>query len=408
MEKITYSYDFYNGLVTGENARIAFMVLNGGHQDMPPSTMDIRISNAKLYDVDIQSRQKMLESLLKDGWDIITSERSFSIYPQEADRFNRDEYEYEEYDGEQSGNYYSGELQPFSGDKDVAQRGCTEVLLSRRYYSQSAAVLSINAWSMEITYDSRHTAEAEADFRKLSVVFRSCYRKKGGNNIWQVGMSNGQFYLTPAKIEYDAEVPFEMLYPDKFMPVAANIDSFIKTDRAGMVILHGLQGSGKTSYIRKLVNDNREKQFVYLPAAMAQQLSSPEFVTFVHDQLKDSVMILEDCEQMLESRDSQFGNTGAISTLLNMSDGLLGDELSMKFICTFNAEIGRIDKALLRKGRLVDKYEFGKLDAQKAEKLAELVYGRPMGITTDMSLAEIFNMETDNHSQEPVRKKIGF
>ena len=80
----------------------------------------------------------------------------------------------------------------------------------------------------------------------------------------------------------------------------------------------------------------------------------------------------------------------------------------IQFICTFNAEIGRIDKALLRKGRLVDKYEFGKLDARKAEKLAELVYGRPMGITADMSLAEIFNMETDNHAQEPERKKVGF
>lgn len=407
MEKITYSYDFYNGLVTGENARVAFMVMNGGHQDMPPSAMDIRVSNAKLYDVDIQARLKMLESLVEDGWQIMTSDRSFSIYPQESDKFNRDEFEYDEYDGEQSGNYYSGELQPFSGDKDVAQRGCTEAILYKRY-RQSAVILSVTAWSMEITYDCTHTAEAEAEFRKLSEAFRKCYRRKGGNNIWQVGMSNGQFYLTPAKIEYDAGVPFEMLYPDKFMPVAANIDSFIKTDRAGMVILHGLQGSGKTSYIRKLVNDNRDKQFVYLPAAMAQQLSSPEFVTFVHDQLKDSVMILEDCEQMLESRDSQFGNTGAISTLLNMSDGLLGDELSMKFICTFNAEIGRIDKALLRKGRLVDKYEFGKLDAQKAEKLAELVYGKPMGITADMSLAEIFNMDTDNHAQEPARKKIGF
>ena len=408
MEKITYSYDFYNGLVTGENARVAFMVMNGGHQDMPPSAMEIRISNSKLYDVDIQTRQKMLDQLLEDGWRIITSEKSFSIYPQERDRFNRDEWEeYDGYDGEQSGNYYSGELQPFSGDKDVAQRGCTEAILIKRY-RQSAMILTLNAWSMEITYDYAYTQEAEAEFRKLSAAFRKCYRRKGGNNIWQVGMSNGQFYLTPAKIEYDALVPFEMLYPDKFMPVAANIDSFIKTDRAGMVILHGLQGSGKTSYIRKLVNDNRDKQFVYLPAAMAQQLSSPEFVTFVHDQLKDSVMILEDCEQMLESRDSQFGNTGAISTLLNMSDGLLGDELSMKFICTFNAEIGRIDKALLRKGRLVDKYEFGKLDAEKAEKLAELVYGKPMGITTDMSLAEIFNIETDNHSQEPARKKIGF
>jgi ATP-dependent 26S proteasome regulatory subunit len=44
-------------------------------------------------------------------------------------------------------------------------------------------------------------------------------------------------------------------------------------------------------------------------------------------------------------------NAGLIN-ILNNSDGLLSDELCIKFICTFNAPLKDIDEALLRKGRL--------------------------------------------------------
>ncbi len=277
--------------------------------------------------------------------------------------------------------------------------------------TDSICVLSMSLTQIRGIYDVSDkygSSEFLGVFRKVSGMYRDRLKKISRTQIYQVCSSQGIYYLKDAKVDYDSRYDFKMLYPDEFMPIADNIDSFIKGGKSGMVILHGLQGSGKTSYIRKLIHDNPDRRFVYLPMTMAAHLSSPDFVSFLHEKMRDSVVILEDCEQILESRDSGNGG-GAISTLLNMSDGLLADGLNIQFICTFNAEIGRIDKALLRKGRLIDKYEFGKLGQEKAKALAELIHGSSDFVKGDMSLAEIFNMGSDNHAQEqPARKRIGF
>jgi clusterin-associated protein 1 len=49
----------------------------------------------------------------------------------------------------------------------------------------------------------------------------------------------------------------------------------------------------------------------------------------------------------------------------------MGDFLELKFVCTFNTAIDKIDKALLRKGRITTNYKFEKLSIDKANKLLE-------------------------------------
>ena len=86
-----------------------------------------------------------------------------------------------------------------------------------------------------------------------------------------------------------------------------------------------------------------------------------------------------------------------------------GDSLNLKFICTFNADISSIDKALLRKGRLKVKYEFGKLTKDKATALA-VKLGKTEPVTEDMALCDVYNLGTDNGGEqiESDRPKIGF
>ena len=86
-----------------------------------------------------------------------------------------------------------------------------------------------------------------------------------------------------------------------------------------------------------------------------------------------------------------------------MTDGLLSDDLGIKFICTFNEDMKNIDQALLRKGRLVSKYEFKPLEAKKANAiLSELGY--EAAVTKPLSLAEIFHY--DETSYEVTKKSI--
>ena len=88
-----------------------------------------------------------------------------------------------------------------------------------------------------------------------------------------------------------------------------------------------------------------------------------------------------------------------------MSDGLLSDIFNIKFICTFNTAIDKIDKALLRKGRCKINYEFKELAAKKVEVLNKK---HNLGIKNiqDMTLADIYNYTEDVTEKKP--KKIGF
>ena len=84
------------------------------------------------------------------------------------------------------------------------------------------------------------------------------------------------------------------------------------------------------------------------------------------------------------------------------SDGLLGDAMHQQIIATFNCDLKSIDPALLREGRLIANYEFGKLDLESSKILSEkLGYGTE-NITEPMTLAEIYNQgETEKISSKP-------
>ena len=133
-------------------------------------------------------------------------------------------------------------------------------------------------------------------------------------------------------------------------------------------------------------------------------MAEPEFISFMMDN-KDSVFVLENCEQVLMSREeNRFG--GAISNILNMSDGLMSDIFNIKFICTFNTSVDNIDEALLRPGRCYVNYEFKPLCAEKSAKLLESL-GHNVCKPKEMTLAEIYNYNPEEIETKTI-KKIGF
>jgi ATP-dependent 26S proteasome regulatory subunit len=83
---------------------------------------------------------------------------------------------------------------------------------------------------------------------------------------------------------------------------------------------------------------------------------NPEFIDLLIDN-PNAVVIIEDAENIMMDR--KYNSDSSVSNLLNLSDGLLSDCLSVQIICTFNNSINLIDAALMRKGRLIAKYEFG-------------------------------------------------
>lgn len=180
-----------------------------------------------------------------------------------------------------------------------------------------------------------------------------------------------------------------------------------KNDK-GLVLLHGLPGTGKTSYIRHLTKAVKDKPIIYIPPDFACNIANPDFVAFFLD-YANSILIIEDAENILRSRKS--GGNQSVANLLSISDGLLGDGLKLQIICTFNADISEIDEALLREGRLIAEYKFDKLSVEKTQSLLNAVYKKdneeaPI-VNKEMTLAQIFNHK-DKRFVSKKDSQIGF
>ena len=171
---------------------------------------------------------------------------------------------------------------------------------------------------------------------------------------------------------------------------------FCEKDGSGLALMYGIAGSGKTSLIKKLIYDCSDTNFYIMDFSMLQNIVSGQFLSFLLG-LKNAVIIMEDCEYILKRRDTH--ENPLINSLLNITDGLVGDALNIRFLCTFNAALTDIDEALLRPGRLKVKYEFKALNKDKTKAIC--------GDDKAETLAEIYNRDKIDFNKKEQRK-IGF
>ncbi len=190
----------------------------------------------------------------------------------------------------------------------------------------------------------------------------------------------------------------DFFYEDDFKHTDETIRKRLnqKNDK-GIVLLHGLPGTGKTTYLRYLIGKIK-KRVLFLSPSVAGNLMNPEFIELLIDN-PNSVLIIEDAENIIMDR--KLSSSSSVSNLLNISDGLLADFLNVQLICTFNNSLTLVDNALLRKGRLIAKYEFGKLSITKAQNLSKYL-GFDTIINKPMTIAEITNPNDVEITQERV------
>ena len=214
---------------------------------------------------------------------------------------------------------------------------------------------------------------------------------------------NGNSLSLDDFIIHNPKIDFDLHYNDDFSRIHETILKGLTIQRQkGLILLHGIPGSGKTTYLRHLIV-NTERRYIYMPSELAHLIAEPTFLNFISG-YPDSVLLIEDAEEILAPRSGK-GNS-AIGNLLNLGDGLLSDCLKIQVICTFNAPLTRIDPALLRKGRIIANYEFKALETSKANRLIAST-GRTKSYTHPVSLAEIFHSDEEDFSTQG-GKAIGF
>ncbi|HAS46592.1 MAG TPA: ATPase [Microscillaceae bacterium] len=245
--------------------------------------------------------------------------------------------------------------------------------------------------------------EVEKWVLETNHAIRTKFGKKSGPVFKVLTREDNMFDTEDVKTE-SFKLDLAKMYNDDFLPINESILQALGTDRAGLILLHGTPGTGKTSYIKSLITRFEDKNFIFIQNEFINELLLPDFISFLLRH-KNAILIIEDAEKVITSRDYVNANS-VVSTILQLTDGLFSDYLNIKIICTFNTSIDKIDKALLRKGRMIAYYEFKRLVASKTDALME-----QLGVNVHnqaMTLAEIFNHEDTGYEGVNERKRVGF
>lgn len=254
--------------------------------------------------------------------------------------------------------------------------------------AKSGLVKKIRSFKIWID-DKSHKQEIEDFLNNCLVEIPSTNKQRNITVCTQgsYGINKTEIEVKPFDCDinsnYNDDLPYEKL------------NKIINSEEQELILLHGEPGTGKTSIIKKLINDNPSVEFLYFDFNMLTSFSDSKIFDFLMEH-KNHVFIIEDCEKLFTDRNN--GNQ-YLNTMLNLTDGIIGEAFAIKFVCTFNCPPSKIDKAVMREGRLSLIYEFKKLSLEKTKALMPTA-------TEPMTLAQIYHTEDNGNKKKD--KKIGF
>jgi len=184
-------------------------------------------------------------------------------------------------------------------------------------------------------------------------------------------------------------------YTDKLLNQYDHVVADLKADSpcGRLVIMSGIPGGGKTFIARALLADVPNAAFVVVPPHLVKDLGSPELVPALvsaknHGFEGPVVLVLEDADKVLVNRSA--GDMAAISSLLNLGDGILGGVIDARILATTNASTLEMDPATRRPGRLCSYMNVGHLDPKHASLILKRLTGKDLRVAKDVTLAQVY------------------
>ena len=222
------------------------------------------------------------------------------------------------------------------------------------------------------------------------------------NQIEWLYSNDGQSIEIP--LQHD-RLPVEEMYP--FLNGETLEDyylDFMKSN-ASILLLIGPPGTGKTTFIRGLLQTTGSSAIVSYDAAVLEK--DYVFASFIEGD--KSVMVLEDADMFLKSR--KEGNT-MMHKFLNVGDGLVTTRNKKLIFSTNLPSINDIDPALVRPGRCYDILNFTELTQEQAEKLAKRCGQNLIAKKDKWSIADVFYNENTKQTKvktlSVTERKFGF